>query len=154
MKNLFLKHYNQLLYYGGKFIKDRYAVEDIVSETFLWYYRKGYKDERVLYLFVKRRCLNYIRDCKCHQSIEIDESLLKQPIENEIIECEFLNNIHLCIDKLPPESRIVIEKFYFEKKRCDEIGIEINKPASTVRSAKRYALKVLRELLKKKLSPL
>ncbi len=147
MTELFIKHFQALVYYGLKFVTDVQVVEDIVVGVFLAYDQKGYKDERVLYLAVKRKCLNHIRDNK--KRVQLDESLHDQPVENEIIEIEFLKNLQGCIDKLPPESKKIIYKFYYEGKDHLQIAIETGKPENTVRSAKRYALKVLRGLLTK-----
>lgn len=149
MKDLFLKHYNNLLYYGYKFVKDHQAVEDIVVDVFLYYHKKEYTNEVYLYVLVKNRCLNYIKAKKVRHTVEIDV-LINTPIENEIIESEYLKNLHKHIDKLPEKAKQVIEMFYFQQKNQEAIAKELNKTGSTVRSLKRYALNILHDLLTNK----
>ncbi len=139
-----------MVYYGCKLVANVQAVEDIVTEVFLTYNRKGYTDERLLYVFVKRLCLNYIRDQKVRRYIEVDESVLNLPVDNEIIETGLLDYIQTCIDKLPPETRRVVVMFYFEGKQCKQIAQELGKPDATVRSIKRYAIFLLQGLIKEK----
>lgn len=149
IKILFNKHCQGLVYYGCKFIADIQVVEDIVTEAFLRYDKACYTDERFLYLFVKQRCLNHIRDLKQRPVVEISESLLNQPIENEIIETGLLSSLQGCIDKLPPESKKVLLMFYIDGKECKQIALELGKPESTIRSIKRYAVYLLRNMIKK-----
>lgn len=149
IKILFDKHCQRLVYYGCKFIADIQVVQDIVTEAFLRYDKGGYQDERALYWFVKQRCINHIRDCKQRPVVEIPESLINQPIENEIIETGLLDNLQSCVERLPPESKQVLIMFYIDGKQCKQIAAELGKPESTIRSIKRYAVNTLRTMITK-----
>lgn len=149
MEEIFRKYYRELVYYGLKFIDNRHEVEDIVMDVFIAFDESKYPHVRPsLYIFVKQRCLDYLKTQKRRNQIERSISFTES-IEFSMLESDVVRDVSLYLDKLSPESRKVIEMYYIENKRCTQIAKELAKPASTIRSLKRWGVNSLIKLLKK-----
>ena len=149
MKELYEQYYERLVYFGRRFIADRQVVEDLAIDVFIKVHEHGYVNAKYgLFTIMKNMCANHVRNEDKHHVI-IDRLFTEEDIEREIIESGVIAILMAALGKLPPESKQVIEMFFFDGKSCVEIGREINKPADTVRSLKRSGL----NNLFKRLSP-
>jgi RNA polymerase sigma-70 factor, ECF subfamily len=148
VKELYELYYERLVYFGRRFIADRQAVEDIAVDVFVRLFESGYKNaEYALFTAMKNACKNHVRN-EDRRHLIIDRLFTEEIAELEIIESGVIKILMSALDKLPAESKQVIEMFYFDGKSCVEIGHEINKPADTVRSLKRSGLNNLFKKLK------
>lgn len=151
MEDIFRKYYQELVYYGLKFIKNKQAVEDIVEDCFLKIFRDGYDPvtvRRYLYLSVKTHCIDFIRKTRRRDRIEKGMPQ-EESVELNILEAEVMRQLNAALESLPEESRKVVELYYLEEKQCAEIAYMLHKPVATVRSLKRYALNQLFKKLNK-----
>jgi len=140
LKELYELYYERLVYFWRKFIADRQVVEDLAIDVFIKVHEHGYVNaEYALFTVMKNMCANHVRNEDRHHAI-INRLFTEEDIEREIIESGVIAILMAALNKLPPESKQVIEMFYFDEKSCVEIGHEINKSADTVRSLKRSGL--------------
>ena len=140
MKELYELYYERLVYFGQKFIADRQVVEDIAIDVFVNIFERGYENAKyALFTAMKNGCMNHVRNEE-RRHVIIDRLFTEEDIELEIIESGVVKILMSALDKLPAESKQVLQMFYFDGKSCVEIGHEINKPADTVRSLKRSGL--------------
>ena len=147
MKELYDLYYDELVYFGMKFIEDRQAVEDIVIDAFIRIHEHGYEDGRyALYTIVKNACINHHRNENNRNRI-IGREYTEEFVECAIVDTMLVSRLMIAINKLSSDSKQVITMFYFQGKSCAEIGREINKPLDTVRSMKRFAIKRLIKLI-------
>lgn len=148
MKELYELYYERLVYFGLKLIADKQVVEDIVIDSFVALFEKGYEQTGgVLFIMVKNKCANHARNEKRRHLIN-DKLFDEEYFEAEIIESGVVKLLMAAVDKLPPDERRVIEMFYFDDKSCVEIACELNKKSDTIRSLKRHGLTKLFKLIK------
>lgn len=150
METIYRLYYDELVYFGGKLVRDKQAVEDIVIDSFLKLFESDYNPldaRRTLYLIVKNKCLNHLRSLKQRGVIVL--SLFDEAyIDREIIEYGVLKGLFNALNELSSESKSIIEMYYFEEMSCVEIGHELNKPPDTIRSLKRHAIDKLFKTIK------
>lgn len=148
MKELYELYYDRLVYFGQKFIADKQVVEDLAIDVFIKVHEHGYANAKYgLFTIMKNLCANHVRNEERRHAI-IDRIFTEEIVELEIVESGVIKILMSALDKLPPESKQVIEMFFFDKKSCIEIGRELNKPADTIRSLKRSGLNNLLKKLK------
>jgi RNA polymerase sigma factor (sigma-70 family) len=146
LKELYELYYERLVYLGQKFIADRQVVEDLAIDVFIRVHEHGYKNAKYgVFTIMKNLIANHVRNEDRRHAI-IDRLFTEEIFELEIIESGVVKRMMAAIEKLPPESREVIQMYYFHEKSCIEISRELNKPADTIRSLKRSGLN---NLLKK-----
>lgn len=149
MEEIYKLYYQELVYYAMKFICDKQAAEDVVIDSFMKFTELNCKADSpraMLYECVKNRCLDHLKTLERHAAI--NRNLIEEDAPFHMLEANVLKILSAAIDKLPSESRQVINLYYIEEKSCIEIGRLLHKPASTIRSIKRYALIKLFNLMK------
>jgi RNA polymerase sigma-70 factor (ECF subfamily) len=137
------------VYYALKFIHDRQAAEDVVIDSFIKFTDRSCDDKNVrhmLYVAVKNSCIDHLRSLERHATI--NRIPLPEDIPYEMLEANVLKLLTAAMEKLPSESKQVIDLYYMQEKTCIEIGHLLHKPAATIRSIKRYALNKLFALMK------
>lgn len=137
-----------------RFVADRAAAQDIVQETFirLWKKEDLHKDiphlKTFLYVSVKNRCLNYLRDNKASLNLNcrnVEDS--EAAFRDCLIEEETYRIINDAVDSLAPQSRKIIKMCLSGKSNgeiSEILGISIN----SVKTLKYNALNKLRVVLK------
>ncbi|MGB4602845.1 MAG: sigma-70 family RNA polymerase sigma factor, partial [Bacteroidales bacterium] len=68
--------------------------------------------------------------------------------DNIVINREEKEVIRNYISLLKPHYRILIEKFYFEEKKYDEIAKELNLPIGTIKGKLHRARKIINNFLR------
>lgn len=146
-----------MLGYCRLFIHEQEQANDLVQECFikLWEKRSSIKTtqsvESLLFVMLRNRCLNYLRDKKLHKpETEIDsvgENELQHLFqldfigkEESILEEQLIVAIRESVDKLPEKRKIVFTKSKLEGKKnkdvADELGISVKAVEKHLHQAK------------------
>ena len=156
-EELFRQTFPRMMGYCKLFIHDQSQANDLVQECFvkLWEKHSTIKAtqsvESLLFVMLRNRCLNYLRNQKTHLS----ERNINQVEENELqhlfqldfigkeeitLEEQMLIAIRESVDKLPEKRKIVFLKAKMEGKKnkevADELGISIKAVEKHLHQAK------------------
>jgi len=138
--------------YCKLFIQDKAQANDLVQECFvkLWEKRDTLKIsqsvESLLFVMLRNRCLNYLRDQKLHhaeKSINLVEENELQHLyqldftgkEEKSMEEQLLEAIHKSVENLPEKRRLVFLKAKVEGKKNKEVAEELG---ITVKSVEKH----------------
>ena len=153
----FKYYYKRLCYFAGRYVQDKEAVEDIVSESFLsaWQRREIFTDENFLrnflYKVVRNHCLRWLEKQQTekkyfNQAILSDDTIERCFVES-IVHTEFIHQVYYALEKLPPACRTIFKKLYMEGKSMKETAIELQLAKSTIQTQKIRGIGILREIL-------
>ena len=156
-EELFKQTFPRMLGYCRLFIQDQDQSNDLVQECFvnLWEKRQiidpGQSVESLLFVMLRNRCLNYLRNQK-NDLIEKSFNVLE---ENEIqhlyqldftgreeksLEEQLIEAIRESVEELPEKRKLVFIKTKFEGKRnkdvADELGISVKAVEKHLHQAK------------------
>ncbi|WP_159520679.1 RNA polymerase sigma-70 factor [Sunxiuqinia indica] len=166
-EDIFKLTHPRLLSYCRLFVPDLSLSDDLVQECFmsLWEKRKTIKPnqsvESLLFVMLRHRCLNYLRDNKFLYSEteiqnvkEVDLQHLFEldftGIERKSIEEELIDAITVEIEKLPEKRKEVFVKSKIEglknKEVAEQLGISIKTVEKHLKQAKEQ---IRREILDK-----
>lgn len=151
MKEVYERYYEQLVFFCRKFVNDKHAAEDIVTDCMVKFFEHKYPyhlASAILYKCVQRSCQNYDRNNKTRNKIKERLFFDEEYIELQILESRLIKILNDCVHALPPDCRDVIIMYYLEEKTCTEIARLLNKTPATVRSLKRHGLNKLVSLKK------
>lgn len=156
-EELFKQTFPRMLGYCRLFIHEQEQANDLVQECFikLWEKRSSIKTtqsvESLLFVMLRNRCLNYLRDQKLHKpETEIDsvgENELQHLFQLDFIgkeesslEEQLIVAIRESVDKLPEKRKIVFTKSKLEGKKnkdvADELGISVKAVEKHLHQAK------------------
>lgn len=154
LKSVFDEYYDRLIYFSFQLINNKEQAEDIVQEAFVkyWDYRENIAYERsavknYLYTTVKHLSFNVLRHNKIVDTYAQKQSLTEpadQPVIDAIITSEVLAEIHMAIQSLPENYRIISLKGFLAGKKNHEIADELGMSVNTVKKQKQRALQLLR----------
>lgn len=158
-KQLYEEYYAPFCLYAKRFIDDREAREDIVSDVFTLLWDKidslDFQSSTALAyikMCVRNSCLNYLK----HQEYEWNyaETLQKKdPIYATEADSIFTLNelysmLYATLNKLPDNYRTVFMKSFFEGKTHSEIAEEMNLSVKSINRYKQKTMELLRSELK------
>ncbi|MDE5422014.1 RNA polymerase sigma-70 factor [Ancylomarina sp. DW003] len=154
-RKLFEEFYPRLCSFAFKYLQDDQLSEDIVQEVLsdLWDKRQSVTIKvslkSFLYTSVKNRCLNFISKDKNEKKRFLDYVCFASDSVDDynFIEEEVHANLHKAIKNLPEKSQKVILLSMQEMSNV-EIQEELNVSVNTVKSNKRRAYKMLRDMLR------
>jgi RNA polymerase sigma-70 factor, ECF subfamily len=138
---LLVAHQGRLYQYVRMMMPRSYDVEDVLQETFLVMWRKFDESSppggfyswacRIAYLEMLKSRERNIR----HSHI-LNQEILHQLAADEAAEPESLADIKVmlqtCLDKLPPDDRVLIERRYEPGVRVDVMAAELGRPVNSV----------------------
>jgi len=160
-KNLFDEFYKPLCQFALIYVNDQSTAEEIVHELFIWLWekRKGLNIhtslKSYLFLSVRNRSFNYIRNTKPQFSLddtflELEDELLQEISSNEQLDMLQLQEVvKSAIDELPPKCREIFLLSRESELTYAQIAEELSVSKKTVENQMGIALKRLKE----KLSP-
>ena len=156
-EELFKQTFPRMLGYCKLFIHDQARANDLVQECFvkLWEKRNTIKTtqsiESLLFVMLRNKCLNYLRDQKLHY-LEKDIASIK---ENELqhlyqldftgreeksVEERLIEAIRESVDNLPEKRKLVFIKAKIEGKKnkdvAEELGISLKAVEKHLHQAK------------------
>lgn len=154
--DFFLNHYySPLVYFSLSFTNNKYASQEIVSDTFikLWNNRatitEYQKIKFLLYRIVRNASINYLRDEKSRKQRTESLSSLQNNSEStvleKLVETETYHQLYSLLSHLPPRCRQIFQMFYFQDKAIKEIAQELGISVNTVKTQKQRAIQMLRE---------
>lgn len=131
-----------MLGYCRLFVHDQAQSNDLVQECFvkLWEKRSTIKPtqsvESLLFVMLRNRCLNYLRDQKLHSSEKnintIEESELQHLYELDFagkeeksLEEKLIEAIRESVENLPEKRKLVFVKTKIEGKKNKEVAEEL-----------------------------
>lgn len=156
-EQIFKITYPRLISYCKLFIKSEFIAEDLVQECFLklWEKRKSIKEsesvESLLFVMLRNRCFNYLRDRKALNSeyiTDIDNLNELQFIyqidftgrEGKSIEEKLMESFKNAIDELPLKRKEVFIKCKIEGEKqkdvAQDLGISIKAVEKHISKAK------------------
>lgn len=142
-EELFKQTYPRLLGYCSLFIHNQAQANDLVQECFvrLWEKRStisaSQSVESLLFVMLRNRCLNYLRDQKLHVSDKninlVGENELQHLYqldfagkEEKTLEEKLIEAIRESVEKLPEKRKLVFVKTKIEGKKNKEVAEELN----------------------------
>jgi len=153
-------HHKALCYFCKRMVQEHTEAEDIVSECFvkLWQRRDSFQTElsikAFLYISCRNACLDFLKQLQRRTTRQEDYfrqlEVLDISVLNQVVESEFLNSLHLEVERLPEQCRKVFSLIYFEGKKTDEIAYLLGLSVKTVRNHKARAVELLHHAFLKK----
>lgn len=161
-EELFKQNYPRMLGYCNLFIRDKALANDLVQECFvkLWEKRETINQtqsvESLLFVMLRNRCLNHLRDQKLHTSDRNINSLGDIELqylyhldfmgkEEKSLEEELLESIREAVGTLPEQRRIVFIKAKMEGKKNREVAEELGISVKAVEKYLHLAKEQIRE---------
>ena len=160
LTQLYDKHIDNLFMFGTKFTTDRELIKDCIQDVFVKLFNKGNELEKVSniesYLYVSLRnrindeyrrmvhlCDDEITDANMRPLCEGNDEYDMERIEEE-------NNRNLAmtqyIDSLSPRQRQIIQLFYIEQRKYDDICQIMGINYQSVRNLMHRSMSRLREM--------
>jgi len=156
MQILFARHNVRVFRFVRRFVGDKSAAEDLVSEVFLDVWRQAGRFQgrsqvtTWLLAIARNKALSALR---VPSNEELDEDVaagIADPQDNPEVtlqnrqKAEILLN---CLTKLSPAHREVTDLVYYHEKSIDEVAEITGVPQSTVKTRMFYARKRIAELM-------
>jgi RNA polymerase sigma-70 factor (ECF subfamily) len=138
----FRNHYSRLLSYSHLFIKDISLAEDIVQETFINFWEKretlspGKSPESLLFISLRNRCLNVLRDQKKtsqrldelkfhNQTLQFISQIDYLGQEELPLEEQLIHELNKAIEELPERCRQVVKLSKIEGLKNREVALKL-----------------------------
>jgi RNA polymerase sigma-70 factor (ECF subfamily) len=155
-EGLFNTYYEALTNYAYTFMNNSDEAEDIVQQVYINLWENRMKLEihtsarSFLYKAVHNSCLNRIKHLKIKSSHhqELAYERLNDSSHTAQDHKELMNRLHLALDSLPEQCRIIFEMSRFEQLKYQEIANQLNLSIKTVENQMGKALKIMRAELK------
>jgi RNA polymerase sigma-19 factor, ECF subfamily len=153
-------HGRKLRYYATKFLYDPQDAEDIVATLFARLWAKGpvFNRDKLNWNYLKKAvrnaCLDHLdakgRFERLHSSGEVpSEAGAAIPShEEDLIRTEVVAQVSELIDRLPPQTRRIILKIYYEDMEPGQAADDMRLALSTIYNSRRNGLGVLLDLLR------
>jgi RNA polymerase sigma-70 factor (ECF subfamily) len=139
---LFKQLFPRMLSYCKLFVSDHAQAGDLVQDCFvkLWEKRStinpSHSVESLMFVMLRNRCLNWLRDQKLHtigkEIISLEDSELQHLYqldfigkEEKSLEESLIEAIHESVGKLPEKRRLVFVKAKIEGKKSKDIAEEL-----------------------------
>jgi len=154
---LFKSLYQRLCNYANTILNDIYESEEVVQQVFvqLWEKRETMEITTSVqsYLFraVRNTSLNKIKHEKVRRIYAEEVTAMAQQSEPATVTSfhnELQNQIHVAIESLPEQCRLVFKLSRFEELKYAEIAEQLGISVKTVENHMGKALKLMREQLK------
>ncbi|WP_370479743.1 RNA polymerase sigma factor [Tamlana flava] len=162
-KNVFNKHYKELVIYANGYLFDQPSSEDIVQEVFIYLWENANKLEvkrslkAYLYTMVRNRCINYLKSIKItdnYEFLEFNINLITEQVFDSTSEEDkriVYHQILKLVDTFPEGMQKVVKlKFlhnYKYSEIADELGISINTVKTQLKRAKLKIAELVTSLL-------
>lgn len=142
-EELFKQVFPRLLGYCKLFVHDQSQANDLVQECFIKLWEKhttikaSQSVESLLFVMLRNRCLNHLRDQKIHSSEKsfytLEESELQHLFQLDFLgreeitlEEQLIAAIRQSVDKLPEKRKMVFIKSKIEGKKNKEVAEEMD----------------------------
>lgn len=155
---LYQRHHLRLYRYLLRFVKSEAVAEELVNETFLDVWRSAGKFEgrsqvsSWIISIGRNKAISLLRK---RSDAELDDDYASgledesDTPETSTLKQDKAKAMRLCINRLGPDHREVIDLVYYQEKAIKEIAIILDVPENTVKTRVFHARKKLSELLSK-----
>lgn len=158
---IFDAYYDRLVYFCFKITADKEQAKDITQDAFLKYWQQAdavanneIAIKNFLYSTIHHAALNQVRHAKvvaAYSTMHGDTEPGESYVMESIINAEVIAEIHMAIESLPEQYRLISRMGYFEGKKNQEIADELGMSVNTVKKQKQKALELLRIKLRPEL---
>lgn len=156
MRSLYARHATRTLRYLIRLVRDQGLAEDLMSDAFFDVWRQASRFEgrssvstwilsiaRFKALSALRRTREGALEPEVAEAVEDDADTPEVTLQK----ISKAAAMRLCIDKLSPEHREVVDLVYYHEQSVEEVSAILGVPAATVKTRMFYARKRLSELL-------
>ncbi len=152
-------HCRKLRYYAKKFTNNTQDAEDIVATLFadLWAKGESFNRDKLKWAYLQKAvhnaCVDHLkrRNRYAPGGLPIPFAASTIPSHEEaVIRTEVVAQISELIDKLPPQTRKVIRKLYFEGMEPGEAADDMRLALSTIYNSRRSGFGQLLALLRRR----
>ena len=153
-------YYEELLSFAKNHVSDPYLAEDMVQETFLFFFEHGMNNASCKNNLLYSTLISILKDT-CKYSIselssddvtftnsensQYISSLFQTFIQQQLVQKNF-EKIEPLILQLPTDEQQLLMLYYFEKKNAKEISNQVSISHGTVRKKLDRSKKKLREM--------
>lgn len=145
-----------LCFFANRKLNDKDEAEDIASNAFIKIWKKHAQFNNAhgicayLYRIVRNDCIRSHAQKRRLTTVQKEVGYLavvdvNDNIEHDIIRAEFMGELYITLNKLPPQCRKVFKMLYIEGKTVSEIADELNLAVTTIKTQKARGLAVLRK---------
>lgn len=152
-ENLFNTYYKDLYVYALSFVRDEEEAKDIVTDVYEYVWKNFMRLDAsaslrpLLYTLTRSRSLDFLRREKSKEKFLAYQRTLPEADEEYEEHEELLAKAMRVIENMPAQTAAVFRKCFFEKKKYQEAGDELNISINTVRWHITKAMSLLREKL-------
>jgi len=161
-KDLFKQIFPRMLVYCRLFVHDQAQSNDLVQECFIKLWEKHaiikpFKSvENLLFVMLRNKCLNFIRDQKIHNRVKDPDSLGEDELqylyqldftghEEASLKKKLSESIQESIEKLPKKRKKIFINSKIKGKKNQDIAKELNISVKTVEKQIHLAKKQIRK---------
>jgi RNA polymerase sigma-70 factor, ECF subfamily len=156
MQILFARHNVRIFRFLLRFVGERSAAEDLVSEVFLDVWRQAGRFQgrsqvtTWLLAIARNKALSALR---CRSTEELDDeaaAAIEDPEDNPEVTLQNRQKTEVllnCLRQLSPAHREIIDLVYYHEKSIDEVAEIVGVPPNTVTTRMFYARKQIAELM-------
>jgi RNA polymerase sigma-70 factor (ECF subfamily) len=154
---LYTQFYPRFCFFATRLIGDRLVAEEVVQDTLFTFWKKKQDFPNLkaakafIYVSVRNACMNHLdkenRKAKKIKDLRVITETTDQPIVQEMILAEVINELRNEVAKLPEQCAKVIRMLYEEEKKPQEVADELQITVSTVYNQKLRGISLLKKRL-------
>lgn len=164
-QSVYNDHGRKLRYYAMKFVNNTQDAEDIVGALFARLWAKGpvFNRDKLNWNYLKKAtrnaCLDYLEEKGRFERLPPGEPNVHAYAgagaaipshEEDLIRTEVVAQVSELIDRLPPQTRRIIRKLYYEDMEPGEAADDMRLALSTIYNSRRSGFGVLLALLRRR----
>jgi RNA polymerase sigma factor (sigma-70 family) len=151
-------HGRKLRYYAKKFTNNTHDAEDIVATLFadLWAKGRQFNSEKLNWPYLQKAvhnaCVDHLNRASRLELFDFQHAAggAIPSHEEDVIRTEVVAQIGELIDRLPPQTRTIIRKLYFEGMEPGEAADDMRLALSTIYNSRRSGFGLLMALLRRR----
>lgn len=147
-------HGRKLRYYAKKFTNNAHDAEDIVATLFadLWAKGRSFNSEKLSWPYLQKAvhnaCVDHLSRMSRRGFIDLHPAGAVPSAEEDVIRTEVVAQIGELIDRLPPQTRTIIRKLYYDGMEPGEAADDMRLALSTIYNSRRSGFGLLIALLR------
>jgi RNA polymerase sigma-70 factor, ECF subfamily len=156
MQILFARHNLRVFQFLLRFVGDKSAAEDLVSDVFLDVWRQASRFQARsqvstwLLAIARNKAISALRRRSTEELDEDEAAAMEDPQDNPEVTLQNRQKTEIllnCPTQLSPAHREIIDLVYYHEKSIDEVAEIIGVPQNTVKTRMFYARKRIAELM-------
>jgi RNA polymerase sigma-70 factor, ECF subfamily len=156
MQILFARHNVRVFQFLLRFVGDKSAAEDLVSDVFLDVWRQASRFQARsqvstwLLAIARNKAISALRRRSTEELDEDEAAAMEDPQDNPEVTLQNRQKTEIllnCPTQLSPAHREIIDLVYYHEKSIDEVAEIIGVPQNTVKTRMFYARKRIAELM-------